>query len=408
MARPRRLRRDTRLAEYRAASGLTQEQVAERLRITPEMVRRHERGISYPEERSRRRYCALYRASETALGLGETSQTSAADDIAGLVAEITESNTSNSAIELLDRGAASLAQLHTRAPARNVLDQVGQLRANAHALLRGPIRLSQVRDIYRIESELLAHSCMLLSDLKHFDQAYSHGMAGLAFATEAGSSEAIVRSALAKTLRWEERLIESVDMARAGYERSPRSRSDSSWAAMKPTVLRYSATHRGRGACCDVLRTSPMRAKRTPAIRYGRSRRPDRRSSPCRSQHKVATSMAHCVPQRWPTRAGRLAHRWSRRTGLRSASAPPARIWTEAISTRQPLTSRRSLIWRRTFVSRRSLLTPQGSIAGCGHVAFRGVMPPISCGPIYTTSQRARFRTGPEASISEPAAGETA
>lgn len=218
MARPRRLRRGTRLAEYRGAHGLTQEQVAERLHITPEMVRRHEHGVSYPEEPTRRRYCALYRAGEDELGLKETTSVPMTDDVEHLVTEITESSTSNNAIELLDRGTTTLAQLHTRAPARHVLRQVRQLRTNAHALLRSPIRLSQARDVYRIESELLAHSCMLLSDLKHYGEAYRHGMAALAFATEAGSSKAIICSALAKTLRWEERLVESVDMARAGYE----------------------------------------------------------------------------------------------------------------------------------------------------------------------------------------------
>lgn len=222
MARPRRPQLNPRLADYRAGRGLTQEQVAERLGITPEMVRRHERGISHPSAPNRQRYCALYRASESALGLGETPPApTAGDPVEQLVAEITESNTSNEAIELLDRGTTTLAQLHTRAPARHVLRQVLQLRASAHALLQGSIRLSQARDVYRIEAELLAHSCMLLSDLKLYGEAYRHGMAGLAFAAEAGCSEAIIRSALAKSLRWEERLVESLDMARAGFEASP-------------------------------------------------------------------------------------------------------------------------------------------------------------------------------------------
>lgn len=223
MARPRRPRRVPRLVDHRTTRGLTQEQVAERLGITPEMVRRHEHGIAHPSAANRRRYCALYRASEAALGLCETAVPAAAAGAAveQLVAEITESSTSNDAIELLDQGTATLARLHTRAPARDVLRQVLRLRANAHALVQGPIRLSQARDVYRIESELLAHSCMLLSDLKLYGEAYRHGMAGLTFAAEAGSSDAIIRSALAKSLRWEERLVESVDMARAGYESSP-------------------------------------------------------------------------------------------------------------------------------------------------------------------------------------------
>lgn len=222
MARPRRPALNPRLAEFRARFGLTQEQVAERLEITPEMVRRHERGLARPSELYRRRYSNLYRASENALGIGAVSTTAGSDEsIEQAVAEITESSTSNDAIEMLDRGAASLGRLHVRAPAREVLREVLRFRSTTHDLLRRPIRMRQAREVYRIESELLAHSCLLLSDLKLYNDAYRHGLAGLTFAAEAGTSEALVRSALAKSLRWEERLVESVEMARAGYAQSP-------------------------------------------------------------------------------------------------------------------------------------------------------------------------------------------
>ncbi|MDQ2709939.1 MAG: helix-turn-helix domain-containing protein [Actinomycetota bacterium] len=223
MARPRRPPLNPHLAESRRRLGLTQEQVAERLGITPEMVRRHERGLARPSEQYRRRYTRLYGASESTLGIGAATApvTDSVESIEQIVTEITESSTSNDAIELLGRGAASLGQLHVRAPAREVLREVLRLRSNAHSLLQRPIRLGQAREVYRIESELLAHSCMLLSDLKLYGPAYRHGVAGLTFAAEAGSSEAIIRSALAKSLRWEERLLESTEMARVGYERSP-------------------------------------------------------------------------------------------------------------------------------------------------------------------------------------------
>lgn len=223
MPRPRRPPLHPRLAEYRHDRNLTQEQVAEAIDITAEMVRRHEKGLSRPAARSRRRYSALYHASEAALGLaaGPAPVDTSAVGVEQLLAEITESSTSNEAVELLDHGTATLAQLHTRTPARRVLQQVLQLRANAHALTQGPVRLGQARELYRIESELLAHSCLLLSDLNRYDEAYRHGMAGLVFAAEAGSNDAIIRSALAKTLRWEERLVESADMAHAGYRASP-------------------------------------------------------------------------------------------------------------------------------------------------------------------------------------------
>ena len=48
MARPRRAEFHPRLADFRQRAGLTQEQVAEHVGITAEMVRRHERGESMP------------------------------------------------------------------------------------------------------------------------------------------------------------------------------------------------------------------------------------------------------------------------------------------------------------------------------------------------------------------------
>lgn len=76
MARPRRPEFHPHLADNRRRVGLTQEQVAEQVGITVEMVRRHEHGISMPVERSRARYCQLYEATEVELGLKPNSETS--------------------------------------------------------------------------------------------------------------------------------------------------------------------------------------------------------------------------------------------------------------------------------------------------------------------------------------------
>ncbi|MGH7929732.1 MAG: helix-turn-helix domain-containing protein [Candidatus Binatia bacterium] len=69
MARPRRPEFHPHLADYRRRVGLTQEQVAEQVGVTVEMVRRHEHGISMPIEVYRARYCQLYEATEVELGL---------------------------------------------------------------------------------------------------------------------------------------------------------------------------------------------------------------------------------------------------------------------------------------------------------------------------------------------------
>ncbi|MGH3630775.1 MAG: helix-turn-helix domain-containing protein [Sciscionella sp.] len=69
MARPRRPEFHPRLADYRRRRGLTQEQVAEEVGITVEMVRRHEHGIAMPIKIYRERYSSLYGATQAELGL---------------------------------------------------------------------------------------------------------------------------------------------------------------------------------------------------------------------------------------------------------------------------------------------------------------------------------------------------
>jgi hypothetical protein len=88
-------------------------------------------------------------------------------------------------------------------------------------MLGGRLRLSQRRNLYQVESDLLAHACLLFGDLKKDMTADEYGSAALLYAREAGANEAIAWTARAKTLRWQERLIESADMARQGYECSP-------------------------------------------------------------------------------------------------------------------------------------------------------------------------------------------
>ena len=114
-----------------------------------------------------------------------------------------------------------LAESHTQAPARKLLSQVLPLHQRVRSLLGGRLRLSQQRELYRVESLLLSHACLLLGDLNENDLAERYGMAGLAFAREAGSDQAVAMTVLAKTFRWQKRLTESMDMARRGFACSP-------------------------------------------------------------------------------------------------------------------------------------------------------------------------------------------
>ena len=145
----------------------------------------------------------------------------AEEDISSLVAGITESSTSEEAINQLARGTASLAESHTQAPAKKILAEVLRLHRQTQKLLSGKQRLSQRRELFRIESDLLAHSCLLFGDLQQDFMADEYGTAALLYAEEAGTNKATAWSARAKTMRWQERFIESADIARQGFDCSP-------------------------------------------------------------------------------------------------------------------------------------------------------------------------------------------
>jgi hypothetical protein len=143
------------------------------------------------------------------------------DDIDDLVAHLTATSIGEDAIQQIEQAAISVAESHTRAPARKLLSQVIPLHQRARSLLDGKLRLSQQRELYRTESLLLSHACLLLGDLNENTLAERYGIAALAFAREAGADQAVAMTVLAKTFRWQKRLTESMDMARRGYACSP-------------------------------------------------------------------------------------------------------------------------------------------------------------------------------------------
>jgi len=149
------------------------------------------------------------------------SQRIPADDIDDLLVHLTVTSIGEDEIQQIEQAVISLAESHTQAPARRLLNQVMPLHQRVRSLLGGRLRLSQQRELYRIDSLLLSHACLLLGDLNENALAERYGMAGLAFAREAGSDRAIAMTALAKTFRWQKRLTESMEMARRGFACSP-------------------------------------------------------------------------------------------------------------------------------------------------------------------------------------------
>jgi 2'-5' RNA ligase len=102
---------------------------------------------------------------------------------------------------------------------RPVIAEVLGLHREVQALLRsGKQRLRQTRELLRIDSGLLAHACVLLGDLGRDQAARDYGTAALLFAQEAEADEGIAWSVKSKTARWQNRFVESAELARRGFE----------------------------------------------------------------------------------------------------------------------------------------------------------------------------------------------
>jgi tetratricopeptide (TPR) repeat protein len=123
----------------------------------------------------------------------------------------------------MGRAASYLAEAHTRIAARKILPEVLGVHQAVQALLQdGRQRLRQTRELLRIDSELLAHACLLLGDLGRYQEARQCGSAALLCAQEADADEGITWSVMAKTARWQVRFAEAAELARRGFEVSGR------------------------------------------------------------------------------------------------------------------------------------------------------------------------------------------
>lgn len=182
------------------------------------MIRSWERGDHELSER----YELLYRR----LGLeaagpraGEPEPDHAADDASSVTTWVAATNTTDDAIDEIDRAAAYLAEVHAQVPAPKVLSEVLALNRDVHALLSsGRQRLRQTRRLLQIHSRLMAHACVLLGDLGRSEAARQYGTAALLLAQEAEADEAIAWSVQAKTARWTGGFVEAAEFARRGFE----------------------------------------------------------------------------------------------------------------------------------------------------------------------------------------------
>jgi tetratricopeptide (TPR) repeat protein len=177
-----------------------------------------EAGRHCPGPRYRMLLATVYDVDEHEL-FGTKRETPPTKGIQSLMDWIGETNTNDDTIDQITRASLYLAEAHSQIPAKNVLPEVLSLHKQTQKLLRsGKQQLRQTRELLRIESDVLAHACLLLGDLGQDKKAVEYGAAALLCAQEADANEAIAWSVQAKTARWQHRYVESAELANRGFE----------------------------------------------------------------------------------------------------------------------------------------------------------------------------------------------
>ncbi|MBO4269941.1 helix-turn-helix domain-containing protein [Microbispora triticiradicis] len=193
------------------------------------MVRRikaYEAGHNRPGDPYRVLYARAFALTEADLFEEPTAALDSSpcgSDVIGLVAWAEQTNAGDGTISMLAEETQRVSETHAHVPPQRVLSDVIHLERHTRALLSGGRqRLRQTRELFRIEADLLAHGCILFGDLYRNAAAMTHGTAAVVCAEEAGTSPAVALSAQAKTERWRRRFAASADLARRGYDCSPR------------------------------------------------------------------------------------------------------------------------------------------------------------------------------------------
>ena len=230
------IRVGARIAELRRERQLTQEGLAERvsdgLHIPGDLL-----GVGHRPWESDKSACttpnalagngalpapwpnAEASAQDDYLGQKDTTSPFSPDDVAELMTWINCTNTTDDAIEQMERASVYLAEVHSTISPEVVLSGVLQTHGQVQSYLRsGKQRLRQTRELLRIDSALLSHACLLLGDLGDDRKATEYGVAALVLAQEADVDQATAWSVRAKTARWRGRYVESAEFARHGFE----------------------------------------------------------------------------------------------------------------------------------------------------------------------------------------------
>lgn len=114
MPRPKRGQLEPRLSEYRRRACLTQQEVADRLGTSTELIRKHERGLTQPGSFFRMKYCALYAATEDQLGLRPGITTDLAESPASPVLPLMGEPAPSGASNLQQNGMEDPSEIYAR------------------------------------------------------------------------------------------------------------------------------------------------------------------------------------------------------------------------------------------------------------------------------------------------------
>jgi hypothetical protein len=180
------------------------------------------------------------------------------DDVADLMAWIAGTNTTDEAIEQIERATVYLSEAHGKVSPRTALTGVFQIHAEVRNRLRsGKQRLRQTRELLRIDSALLSHACLLMGDLGKNQKAAEYGAAALVLAQESGSDEAVAWSVQAKTARWQQRFVESAGFARRGFDSAALSPTKVELAYREANAIAlFGDAGRARQALSDAEKTA--------------------------------------------------------------------------------------------------------------------------------------------------------
>ena len=227
-----------RLAQERTARGWSQKAMAARLRAAAtaaerarlpsaeslqRYVRSYEAGQHFPRD-----YASLYSRAfgmtqlhlfgDAADPAERSAPTAGIGEATNLAAWIESTNTSDDALAYLAQAAVSLAERHPVLAPADALRWVLGLHERVQGLLQGKQRLRQRRELFGIQSGLLAHVCLLLGDLQQADTAGRYGDLAELAATEGGLSPAPAFSARAQVARWQNRYADAAVLAAAGSD----------------------------------------------------------------------------------------------------------------------------------------------------------------------------------------------